>query len=134
MVRRLVHITVGVLQSCAVKVRVVLPINGFSLHLIIDANIAPDRLLIILELHLDLVRSQEFSSFAHTPVIDLVLALAQEVMDQHRLLFLEMEILNRLVVLSEVSLVRLRVLLHRRCRRCLLLLLLHLTCGGLLSL
>ena len=77
----LAHIRVRVLKCCAVQVCIMLPIYGLGLHLVINGHIAPNRLLIIVKLHLNLIRRQEFSSFSRVRVIKLVLVFAEEVLD-----------------------------------------------------
>jgi len=62
-------ISVWNLDSRTVQISVVLPIDGLGLHLVINGDVPPNGLLIIIELHLDLVRSQEFCSFPRVHII-----------------------------------------------------------------
>ena len=109
-----------------------LPIYHLRFHLVIDADVPPHGLLVILELELDLLRCHHLCSFAKVIVsVGTVFAIPELVLHEEGLLLLKMEILHRLIVLPDSALVcliltysssmglldalSLRVSLHARC-------------------
>lgn len=103
-------------QRLTRQVRVVLPANDLGVHLVIDADVAADRLLVILQLHLNLVGCLELASLAQSIFASAVLVYAQEVLHHDSLLLLQVEVLDGLVVLPRGVVVFhfLMVLLNRR--------------------
>ena len=84
-----------------------LPCDRACLHVVVDVDIAADGLLIVLTLHLDLLSGQELGSLALRLLISTgILVVLQELLHVHGLLFLQMEVLDRLIVLSSVGFVQ----------------------------
>ena len=80
-----------------------LSINHLSLHFVIDTDIASLRLLIILELNLDLVGSEVGRSLALLFFVTVryhVLTVTQLILHVKRLLLLQMEVFDSLIALS----------------------------------
>ena len=92
-----------------------LAIDHFCLHLVVDAHIASHGLFVVLELHFHLLGGHVCSSFAQGVFIHIaVFVTAHLLLHIQSLLFLEVEVFDRLVVLSIVALIRLWLrMLHR---------------------
>ena len=85
-----------------------LAIDHFCLHLVVDAHIAAHGLLVVLELHFHLLGSHVCSSFAQGVFIHVtVFVTTHLLLDIKSLLLLQVEVFDRLVVLSIVALIRL---------------------------
>ena len=104
------------LNRLASQVAVKITIDGLRLHLVIDADISSHRLLIVLELRLDLLRCQHRGSFADLLVLfRAVFAIFELILDKERFLLLQVEVLHRLIILADSNLARFalaRILLH----------------------
>ena len=65
-----------------------LPTDNLSVHLVVDADVATDRLLVILQLHFDLASCCDLGTLAQAFLADAVLVLAQQVLHHNGLLLL----------------------------------------------
>lgn len=89
-----------------------LPVDRLRVHLEVDDDVAAQRLLVILELHFDLLGAHEGCVLAQTLLVKVaILLVAHLLLQEQSLLLLEMEVLNSLIVLSNVALVQLLTLL-----------------------
>ena len=100
------------LKGGTIKFTVVLTIDHLCFHLVVNAHISSLRLFIILKLDLYLLGGQIRCTLSLLLFVgwDAVLTVAELVLHVERLLLLQMEILDGLVVLSILAFVR---LLHR---------------------
>ena len=95
------------LNRLASQVAVVITVDGLRLHLVIDADISSHRLLIVLELRLNLLRCQHCSPFADLFVLFCaVFAIFELVLDKECFLLLQVEVLHRLIILADSNLAR----------------------------
>ena len=82
-------------------------VDGLRFHLVIDADISSHRLLIVLELRLDLLRCQHRGPFADLLVLlRAVFAIFELVLDKECFLLLQVEVLHRLIILADSNLAR----------------------------
>ena len=102
----LLILLVHALDRLASQVAVEVAIDGLRLHLVVDTDVAPHRLLIVLELRLDLLGCQHGRSFADLFVLlRAVFAVFELVLNKECLLFLQMEVLHGLIILADGDLV-----------------------------
>ena len=95
------------LNRLASQVAVVITIDELRLHLVIDADIPSHRLLIVLELRLDLLRCQHGCPLADLLVLlRTVFAIFELVLNKECFLLLQMEVLHRLIILANRNLAR----------------------------
>lgn len=97
-----------VLQLLTIQIAIMLAIDHFRLHLVVDAHITSHRLFVVLELHFHLLGGHICGSLAQGVFIHVtVFVTAHLLLDIESLLLLQVEVFDSLVVLSIVALIRL---------------------------
>ena len=86
-------------------------IDGLGFHLVIDADISSHGLLIVLELRFDLLRGHIDGLLSDLLVLfgAIILVILELIEHVERLLLLQVEVLQGLVVMARRALVKLRV-------------------------